>query len=262
MGAIVESIIESASDYETAKREVHALEWTSQPLVDDWAEHLLATDLYGRLTIAVQAEGVELSLLSSLSPKRIIEIAKAKGVVGARELKTLASRYERKARELVDDVRDYVKSSVGSVLDRASKLATPYVDFAKGARDVLEQVGLIGDPPYHMETVAVAIGPSSFAHGRWEESRKSDVIESHPYWRYLTAGDARVRPSHAEMDGRIWRADDEVWETWYPPSGWGCRCVVEVLGRDEVDLAEVTTEMPSCVPDEGWEGSPGGWLAD
>lgn len=54
------------------------------------------------------------------------------------------------------------------------------------------------------------------------------------YWlEYRTAGDERVRASHAALNGTCLPADDDFWNSYYPPNGWRCRCVaVEVLARD------------------------------
>ena len=49
------------------------------------------------------------------------------------------------------------------------------------------------------------------------------------YLQYRTAGDAKVRPTHAEMAGITLPASDPFWEEFYPPNGWGCRCSVVQL---------------------------------
>lgn len=46
------------------------------------------------------------------------------------------------------------------------------------------------------------------------------------YLQYRTAGDAKVRPTHAEMAGITLPASDPFWGEFYPPNGWGCRCSV------------------------------------
>lgn len=46
------------------------------------------------------------------------------------------------------------------------------------------------------------------------------------YLQYRTAGDAKVRPTHAEMAGITLPVSDPFWEDFYPPNGWGCRCSV------------------------------------
>ncbi len=50
------------------------------------------------------------------------------------------------------------------------------------------------------------------------------------YLRYATAGDSRVRPEHARLEGITLPYDDNFWNTFTPPNGWSCRCTVnEVL---------------------------------
>ena len=51
--------------------------------------------------------------------------------------------------------------------------------------------------------------------------------------QYRTAGDGRVRPEHAALDGVTLPASDKFWDTYYPPNGWNCRCTaVQVLRED------------------------------
>ena len=44
--------------------------------------------------------------------------------------------------------------------------------------------------------------------------------------QYRTAGDDRVRPEHAALNGVTLPPTDEFWESYYPPNGWRCRCTV------------------------------------
>ena len=47
--------------------------------------------------------------------------------------------------------------------------------------------------------------------------------------QYRTAGDDRVRPEHAALDGITLPPSDSFWESYFPPNGWRCRCdVVQV----------------------------------
>lgn len=48
--------------------------------------------------------------------------------------------------------------------------------------------------------------------------------------QYRTAGDDKVRPEHAALNGVTLPKSDSFWDSYYPPNGWNCRCtVVEVL---------------------------------
>lgn len=42
--------------------------------------------------------------------------------------------------------------------------------------------------------------------------------------QYRTAGDDKVRDSHAAMQGITLPADDPFWNNYFPPNGWNCRC--------------------------------------
>lgn len=49
------------------------------------------------------------------------------------------------------------------------------------------------------------------------------------YLQYRTAGDNKVRPEHAALNGVTLPIGDSFWAEYYPPNGWNCRCnVVQV----------------------------------
>ena len=56
-----------------------------------------------------------------------------------------------------------------------------------------------------------------------------------PYWRYIAVMDLRTRPTHAALNGRVWRYDDPIWQALYPPNGWRCRCRVTPLSAKGVE---------------------------
>lgn len=50
------------------------------------------------------------------------------------------------------------------------------------------------------------------------------------YLQYRTAGDDKVRPEHAALNGVTLPMSDPFWDEYFPPNGWNCRCtVVQVL---------------------------------
>ena len=58
------------------------------------------------------------------------------------------------------------------------------------------------------------------------------------YLQYRTAGDAKVRPTHAEMAGITLPASDPFWEDFYPPNGWGCRCSVVQVRKSKYPVTD------------------------
>lgn len=50
--------------------------------------------------------------------------------------------------------------------------------------------------------------------------------------QYRTAGDSRVRDSHAALRDTTLPADDIFWDEYYPPNGWKCRCQAVEVSKD------------------------------
>jgi SPP1 gp7 family putative phage head morphogenesis protein len=70
-----------------------------------------------------------------------------------------------------------------------------------------------------------------------------------PFLEYQTAGDDRVRPTHAALDGIIRKVDDGFWDTYYPPNGWRCRCTT-IQHEDVVQVTSLKDfKAPDDVPD-------------
>lgn len=70
---------------------------------------------------------------------------------------------------------------------------------------------------------------SAYMAGRWQEQAR--LRESRPYLQYVAVLDSRTRPTHRALNGRVFRFDDPIWQTHYPPNGWGCRCRVRQLSE-------------------------------
>jgi len=88
-------------------------------------------------------------------------------------------------------------------------------------------------------------GFQAYAVARHQQ--QMSVARDFPYWKYETVGDARVRPGHAALDGKVLRADDPWWKTHYPPWDWGCRCIVIAIDEEDAEEIGITepTEMPT-----------------
>lgn len=64
---------------------------------------------------------------------------------------------------------------------------------------------------------------SSEMAGKWEQFMEDG---DRYYLQYRTAGDDKVRPEHAALNGVTLPIGDKFWEEYYPPNGWNCRCTV------------------------------------
>ncbi len=59
-------------------------------------------------------------------------------------------------------------------------------------------------------------------------------VDVFPFWQYKTHGDGNVRPSHRELNGKIFPAGHDIWQRIFPPHDWGCRCLVVPLTQGAV----------------------------
>lgn len=83
----------------------------------------------------------------------------------------------------------------------------------------------------------------------WREIQSRKWL--YPNLRYETVGDERVRDEHRVLDGAVWPVDDPFWDTWFPPNGWNCRCIV--LQTDQ-ELNPLESGKP---PAKGFRHNPG-----
>jgi SPP1 gp7 family putative phage head morphogenesis protein len=112
----------------------------------------------------------------------------------------------------------------------------------------------------HLETVFQTNVQRAYQGGKAEQMSDDAVVAVMPFWQYRTAGDARVRPAHAALDGFTAMNNDPVWGRIYPPCGYNCRCTVIPLSQDEApaNASEPgAARIPAAarsVPDPGFGG--------
>lgn len=68
---------------------------------------------------------------------------------------------------------------------------------------------------------------------KWEQFAEDG---DHYNLQYRTAGDDKVRPQHAALNGVTLPMGDPFWESYYPPNSWGCRCTVVQVRKSKYPL--------------------------
>lgn len=72
--------------------------------------------------------------------------------------------------------------------------------------------------------------------------QQEENADSRPYWMYVAIIDSNTRPEHAAMNGRVFRYDDPIWQTHYPPLEPGCRCRVRALTEAQIKSRGLVVE--------------------
>lgn len=80
--------------------------------------------------------------------------------------------------------------------------------------------------PTHARIVAHMNFSSAYGAASYEQLHDPRIAGIIPAFRYVTMNDERVRPAHAAMEGFVAERDAQIWNVWWPPNGWGCRCII------------------------------------
>ncbi len=118
-------------------------------------------------------------------------------------------------------------------------------------------LGITPDQPHYLETVYRTNVQAAYGAGRLRQIQHPDVVAARPYVEYRTAGDSRVRPSHAALRGVVFDQREEGWSDYAPPNGFNCRCSIVTLRRLEGRTVRSVGDVRQlAVPDPGFNAPP------
>ncbi len=119
-----------------------------------------------------------------------------------------------------EDILHAFKSEITDALE--SGQTQKYV--VKQFKEILAGAGHreLGD--FHLETVVRSNMQTAYGVGR--RKAMEETADLLPFWEYSAVNDSRTRPTHRALDGIIYPANHEFWDTHYPPWNFNCRCTV------------------------------------
>lgn len=178
----------------------------------------------------------------------------------------------RKYKHLAFTVSGYTKAEIlnafYNTLLAAIEDGTTKERFQKDMDGFLQDKGYEGLTNFQAENIFQTNIQTAYHVGHYERMTDPDVVRLRSYWIYDAVEDDRTRPVHQAMNGRVFPADSPVWDTWYPPNGFKCRCGVRTLSKRQVEQRglRVETELPDRVelggslipmqPDSGFQRNP------
>lgn len=180
-------------------------------------------------------------LAEPVSPDAAIAFWKQRAQLTSKEAKALGEGARSRAFYVTGlaelDMVNLVHAGLGEALESGETLA----DFKKRIGTVIEAEGWHG---HRVATIFRTNMQTAYSAGRYVKQQA--VKQTLPYWRYVTAGDSSVRPSHAILHGKVFPTDHPFWDENYPPNGFRCRCGVLALSKGQVKRRglQVESEMP------------------
>lgn len=151
---------------------------------------------------------------------------------------------------------------------KAIEEGTTMRDFKANMNEFLQTKGYDGITNFQADNIFRTNIQTAYQVGHYKQMTDPEVLRLRPYWQYDAVNDQHTRPSHLAMDGRVFRADDPIWDTWYPPNGFRCRCGVKTLSERQVKergltvetgaptAAEINGRYVNIMPDPNFSNNP------
>lgn len=175
-----------------------------------------------------------------------------------KEFGALADRYKTFAFTVGGYSNLQVIKMFHAKLDEAIANGTTLREFRQEMEEQLVAKGYEPTDPWAMENVFRTNLQTAYSVGAYQEMTAPAVLKNRPYWQYDAVEDDRTRPAHEALNGKVYPADDPVWNSIYPPNGFRCRCSVTSMSQRELEQQGLTVEddPPGIVPDAGFDTNP------
>ena len=144
-----------------------------------------------------------------------------------------------------------VLDEIHRLLNDAVEKGISFQDFRNGMLDTMKERGWYGGAGHTADEkryINWRIGViydtnmrTAYAQADYRDNLSGAGLR--PVWVYnsqLTG--ANRRQEHIALHGKAFRYDDDFWNDYYPPNGWGCECYVTTESEHGVEKAGITVE--------------------
>lgn len=199
----------------------------------------------------------DLSFALGLPPERAIAYFKAKGYAITFDWREMMAEANAKAFTVAKAMKLDVLQAIREETQRALDQGLTLSQFRKSLEPRLKSLGWWGkqemvDPltgevkkvqlgsPHRLKTIYQTNLQTAYMAGRYREQKANAADQ--PFWQYVAVMDARTRPAHRVLNGRVFHHGDPLWGSMYPPNGWNCRCRVRAMDGERVASKGLTVE--------------------
>lgn len=185
---------------------------------------------------------VQYGMTGSFVFQAAVEFLKQKKSVSKEEFLKMDEASRAKAFMVSGYTKAEVLDSFLQALTEAVELGSTKEEFQKKMNAFLEEKGYEGVNPFKADVIFRTNLQTAYNAGHYKSMTDDTAVKLRPFWQYRTAADGNVREEHAQMHGKVYRADDPIWDVWYPPNGFRCRCSVVSLSERQVKERGLTVE--------------------
>lgn len=241
---------------------------------------------------------LDLRVAFAMPPEAALAYFRSKGYAIGWDWRDVWQQAQARAFTVAGVMKADALQEIRGSLDQALEKGETFSQWQDNLIPELERLGLWGKhqlvneltgevktlSPRRMDTIFRTNVQAAYMAGRYQ--RQLENAADRPYWQYVAIMDGRTRTSHAALHGKVFRYDDPVWRTIYPPNGFRCRCRVRSLsaadlqreglsveasaGRLHTELVDVFPDREpvevtrldlgdgrAFAPDPGWQYNPG-----
>ncbi|BDQ03506.1 phage minor head protein [Ignavibacterium sp.] len=229
-------------------------------------------------------ENIDIKLLIGLKPEQIIQYLKRKGYKISWNWQDTWKEANTKAFTVAKAMKLDILSDIRNELQNAIDNGLSFQQFKENLKPTLKAKGWWGkvkakdvpsdfplppdvDPekevllgsPWRLRTIYRTNMKVAYSAGHYKNMIEN--IKNRPYWMYSAVLDQNTRPSHRVLHGKVYRADDPIWDKIYPPNDWNCRCSVIPLDDDDLEEMNLKVAEASRLPmsfkiGKGWDYNP------
>jgi hypothetical protein len=153
------------------------------------------------------------------------------------------------------DVLETLRQAVGDAIAKGESFASFRANLEpklrslgwRGRKDMVDPVtgkevpAQLGSPR-RLRTIYSANIRSAFAAGIWERAQRTKATRG--FFAYRLGPSIVHRPHHVAREGMVYPVDHPIWDTWFPPNGWGCKCWVLQVTREDAESFGYQDDMP------------------
>lgn len=209
-------------------------------------------------------------MADKLIPKQALDYIKNKKLHPAFSYKDVWNEEHATAFTVAKAMQLDVLSDIKGAVEKAIEKGTTFEQFKKELKPTLMQKGWWGKremtDPLTGETITAQLGSdrrlktiystnlrSAYQKGQYDRTMESDL---HPYLMYRIGASVHHREQHLRWNNLIRPKDDPIWNSIFPPNGYGCKCYTvavtqarkEKYERDGVPAYNPDTQKTVRVP--------------